>query len=128
VSIGSEGYVSSYNYKNNDGFYKYGWGGLLLEYQILIEKFRPVIGLTLGGGSAHDLYTISGNYQDALPDQTVYKSYKNLVISPNLSFEYSFSDHIALTTKFDYNLYPANLYPDYIGNGLRMYVGVLFSR
>lgn len=128
MRLGTEGHVSSYNYSDGMGFYKFGWGGILVEYQFSQGNLRPVLGLTLGGGIAHDLYVVSGDFTDHKVDLSIYKTYSTLVLSPNFSMEYSFTDHISLVGKVDYNFYPGNIYPDYIGNGLRLYIGVLFSR
>lgn len=126
--LGTEGYVSNYNYPNNKGKYKIGWGGILTEYQFTNKKLSPVIGLNWGAGSTHDLFTLSGNFTDNNSDNAIYKVYSNFVISPNLSLEYKLNSHMCLATKIDYNLYPFNEYKNYTANGLRFYIGILFIK
>lgn len=128
LRIGTEGYVTSYNYKQNEGFYKIGWGGLLVEYEIVKKKLMPVVGLTIGGGGVNDLYPVAGDFTDNTPDIAVFKKYSSMVLAPQISLEYSITSHINLATKVDYLLYPGNSYPSYIANGPRFYLGVLFSR
>lgn len=128
IRVGTEGYVTSYNYKNNDGFYKLGWGGLLLEYQFEKRKLMPVVGITIGGGGIKDLYPISGDFTDNNPDVAIYKKYSSLVLAPQISLEYRLTAHINLATKIDYLLYPGNDFPMSLAKGPRLYLGVLFSR
>jgi len=128
IRVGTEGYVTSYNYKNNDGFYKLGWGGLLIEYQFGKRKLLPVVGVTFGGGGINDLYPVSGSYVDNEPDAAIFKKYSTFIIAPQISFEYSLTAHINLATKIDYLLYPGNDYPTFIARGPRFYLGILFSR
>ena len=49
--IGSEGYVSTLNQRNNGSYLKYGWGGLLVDFYTVLGRFQPYAGLTLGGGA-----------------------------------------------------------------------------
>lgn len=128
LRAGTEGYVSSYGYGENEGQYKLGWGGLLAEYQFFNKKFTPVIGATFGGGKIHDLYMLNGSYTDNSPDEAIYKVHSSFVITPHFSVEYSISDHINLVGKVDHVLYPGAAYPSYIAKGVRLYFGVLFMR
>ncbi len=128
VRVGTEGYVTSYNYKNNEGFYKLGWGGLLVEYQFEQRKLMPVVGVTFGGGGIKDLYPVLGDYTDNFPDAAIYKKYSSLVIAPQISLEYRLTSHINLATKVDYLFYPGLDYPEYVARGPRLYLGILFSR
>lgn len=128
LRVGNEGYVSSFNYKENDGRYQLGWGGLLTEYQFTDNKITPVVGLTIGGGKVHDLYMDAGNFTDNEYDKGIYKVYSVFVLAPQLSVEYMVSSHIKLLMKVDYLLFPGLDYPDYIAKGPRFYFGVLFGR
>ena len=126
--IGTEGYVSTYNYTNSEGLYKLGWGGLLAEYQFLNKRLMPVAGVTIGGGRIRDLYPLAGNFSDNDADVAIYKVYSSMIIAPQVSLEYKLTSHINLAAKADYLFYPAIDYPNYIARGPRLYVGVLFSR
>jgi hypothetical protein len=128
LRLGTEGYVSSYNYSNSEGFYKLGWGGLLGEYQFWNKRFSPVIGITVGGGKIRDLYPLTGNYHDNEPDGAIYKDYSTLIIAPYVSVEYGLTDHLNVVAKVDYLFYPGIDFQDYIARGPRLYIGILFSR
>ena len=128
LRAGTEGYVSTFAYDDNEGQYKLGWGGLLAEYQFLNKRFTPVAGLTLGGAKIHDLYMLNGNYTDNYPDEAIYKVHTSFVITPHFSVEYSLTDHINLVGKIDHVFYPGAAYPSYIAKGFRLYFGVLFMR
>jgi hypothetical protein len=125
---GTEGYVSTYKYKNNEGNYKVGWGGLLFEYQFLNKRFTPVAGFSIGKGSIHDLYMIEGNYTDNEPDTGIYKTYSSTTIDPHISLEYQIADNINIIGKIDYLLFPGIEYPKQIARGPRFYFGILFMR
>lgn len=128
IRIGAEGYVSNYSYKQSTGFFKLGWGGMLLEYQFSQKRLRPVAGLSIGGGKIRDLYPLLGNYDDNDPDVAIYKIYSSMILAPQISIEYSITQHINLVGKIDYLLYPGCEYADFIPSGTRFYVGFLFSR
>jgi hypothetical protein len=128
LRVGTEGYVSNYNYPNSEGFYKLGWGGLLGEYQFWNKRFTPVIGATVGGGKIRDVYPVNSNIGDNNPDEVIFKVYSSLIVAPHISFEYKLTEHINLVIKADYLLYPGIDNPDYIAKGPRIYCGVLFSR
>jgi len=126
--FGTEGYVSTYKYDMNEGNYKIGWGGLLAEYQFSNKKLNPVAGLTLGGGKVHDLFMLSGKFDDDIVDAAIYKVYTVLIASPHISLEYTVSESINLVLKTDYQFYINNNFPDYIAKGPRFYIGILFMR
>lgn len=128
IRVGTEGYVSTFGYGENEGQYKLGWGGLLAEYQLNDRKIAPVFGLTAGGGKVHDLYMISGNYQDNNLDEAIYKVYSSFILTPHFSLEMRMSDHINLVGKIDYLFYPGINHANYIAKGVRCYFGVLFMR
>ncbi len=125
---GTEGYATSYGYENNEGQYKLGWGGLLAEYQFSDNRLTPVLGVTIGGGKIHDLYMVDGNYIDNLPDDAIYKVYSAFILNPHFSLEYRLTHNLNLVGKIDYLLFPGAGYPDYVANGPRLYIGILFMR
>jgi hypothetical protein len=128
LRVGTEGYVSNYSYKESNGFYKLGWGGLLTECQLSEKRFRPVIGVTVGGGRIRDLYPLSGDFTDNEADAAIYKDYSALIITPHISVEYGLTANLNIVAKIDYILYPGINYPTFIAHGPRMYIGILFSR
>jgi len=128
VRIGGEGYVSNYTYKESNGFYKLGWGGLLIEYQFSKKRVSPVLGVTFGGGKVSDLFPVSGNYADNEPDVAIFKVYSSFIIAPQVSVEYSLNSHMNLVAKVDYLFYPGIDYPSFVASGPRLSIGFLFSR
>ena len=56
--LGVEGYTSNISYKAQDGYFKLGWGGLLLGYQLGHKRIHAVISFTLGGGKVNDMQFI----------------------------------------------------------------------
>ncbi len=128
LRLGTEGYVSNYEYPDSDGFYKIGWGGLLAEYQFLNSNFTPVLGVTIGGGKITDLYPLSGDFKDNIEDSAIYKVYGTMIVAPHISFEYKITHNINAVTKLDYVLYPGIDYPDFVAKGPRLYIGILFCR
>lgn len=128
LRFGTEGYVSNFGYGDNAGQYKLGWGGLLAEYQFNENRIAPVFGLTFGGGKVHDLYMLTGNYNDNATDEALYKVYASFIVTPHFSLEMRMSDHVNLVGKVDYVFYPGIEQTAYIANGPRIYFGVLFMR
>jgi hypothetical protein len=128
VRIGAEGYVSNYTYNESNGFFKLGWGGLLVEYQLLNKRLTPVAGVSFGGGKISDLFPVSGNYTDNEPDAAIFKVYSSFIIDPQISVEYSLTTHMNLVVKIDYLFYPGIDYPLFVAIGPRFSIGFLFSR
>jgi hypothetical protein len=126
--LGSEGYASNSNYGDQDGYYKLGWGGLLLGYQFNSRKIRPVISLTLGGGKVKDMFIIEGNTSDNANDVVVFRKYPVMLATPAVSVEYAIKERLSLVLKIDYliPLFSSN-YSDF-AYGPRLYLGILFNR
>ncbi|HKM94582.1 MAG TPA: hypothetical protein VJY41_13095 [Prolixibacteraceae bacterium] len=125
---GTEGYVSNYGYGANEGQYSLGWGGLLAEYQFNDKRVVPVMGITIGGAKIRDLYMLSGNFNDNLADVAIYKVYSSFILAPQFGLEIRMSDHISLTTKVDYVLYPGIDFSNEVAKGPRFYFGIMFMR
>jgi hypothetical protein len=87
--LGTEGYASNLGYKEQDGYFKLGWGGLLLAYQFGNRKIHPVIGITLGGGKVKDMYFIQGSVTDEAIDEVIFRKYGVMLASPAVSIEYA---------------------------------------
>jgi hypothetical protein len=128
LRFGTEGYASSFGYKEQDGYYKLGWGGILFAYQFAGEKVHPVIGLTIGGGKVKDLFFISGDVSDDFADEVIYRKYNIMLASPAISLEYSLKDRLTLIAKLDFMLPVfSDHYKDF-AYGPRLYLGILFNR
>lgn len=108
IHIGGEGYVSTMPLMRSGSNVRMGWGGVLCDYYFHIGKrVRPLIGMTIGGGSMKRLYvpedaeTVTGN-------QTTYNaSYTKtpfFLLDPYVGLEIGLTKHIALITRVDYML------------------------
>jgi hypothetical protein len=126
--LGSEGYASEYGYPGNPGFYKLGWGGLLTGYQARFNRVKPMISLTLGGGKIRDLYHVSGEVTDNIPDISVYRVYSTMLLVPAISLHYALKGKINLALKVDYTLPVFLGHTDNFAFGPRFYLGVMFSK
>ena len=126
--LGTEGYASNFSYKNNEGQYKLGWGGLLVGYQLGNKKWKPVLSLTLGGGKVKDMYFVSGNVSDDYTDNVRYRVYSDMLVSPSVGIEYALKSNLSLVMKADY-IIPvfSDNYTNY-AYGPRIYVGILFNK
>ncbi len=128
LRFGTEGYASSIPYREQDGYYKLGWGGLLAGYQVSNKKIHPVLGITVGGGVIKDLYFVEHTTTDRETDRVVYRHYGVMLGAPSLSIEYSAKQKLTFILKLDY------LFPIYSSHnedfafGPRVYLGILFNR
>jgi len=128
VRAGLEGYASNFKYRGQEGYYKLGWGGLLLGYQVSDKRLHPVVSLTLGGGKIRDLFFVEGSTSDDEIDRVIYRKYPVMLISPSISAEYSLKSKLTLVMKLDYVLPIFSLHRSDYANGPRLYLGILFNR
>ena len=126
--LGTEGYASNYSYPENEGYYKLGWGGLLIGYQLEAKKWKPVLSFTIGGGKIKDLYFVSGSVSDDNIDNVRYRVFSDMLVSPSLSIEYTLKSSLSLVMRMDY-IFPvfSSNFNDY-AYGPRIYLGILFSK
>ena len=128
LRLGSEGFSSNINYQNNDGYYKLGYGGLLIEYQFLPKKVTPVLGFAVGAGTIKDLYVLQGSIDDNKSDEVIYKVYSVLLVTPSLSLEYALSEKIKIALRLDYIINLTDEYQNDFASGSRIHLGVLFGK
>ena len=127
---GFEGYFSNMGLKKNikDGsFNKLFWTGALVDWYWKTGKFRPYIGLTVGGGMETAFYMFEGDKHDWLPEaDAVYNKKPFLAFDPFVGVEYALGDALHLTLKADWLLAINN---DGLNRpmGPRIYFGVIFS-
>lgn len=123
--IGGEGYVSKLNQRGNGSYLEYGWGGLLADCYGTWGRFRPYIGLTLGGGAMTTLLMFEepASAWEAV-DGTRYHRQGFMAIDPFIGCDIHIAGPLHLTFKVDYlcALSAAKLLP----HGPRVYFGFLF--
>ena len=100
--VGSEGYVSTLSQLGNGSYLKYGWGGLLADAYMVIGRFQPYAGLTLGGGSMKSLLMMESPSSDWAPiDGTRYHSHGFMAVDPFVGCDFIVSGPMHLTLKLD---------------------------
>ena len=148
IHLGAEGYVSTMPLMGTGSNVRTAWGGVLCDIYGNWGKFRPMIGMTVGGGAMKRLYVPDQEaveYSGTATDTTIYNSsYVKtpfFCIDPYVGFEVGFGNHIALLIRIDYML-PFNIHNKGLSevgkevtwenfvkpSGPRLYVGVMFGR
>ena len=123
--VGSEGYVSTLSQLGNGSYLQYGWGGLLADAYMVIGRFQPYAGVTLGGGSMTSLLMMETPSSDWAPiDGTRYHNQGFMAIDPFVGCDFILTGPMHLTLKLDYlcALSQSSILP----HGPRVYVGFLF--
>lgn len=153
IHIGSEGFVSTMPLMKTGSQIRTGYGGILCDYYANWGKrVRPVIGMTIGGGSTSRLYvpykaeTVEGedNKENDIP--TVYNaSYTKtpfFMLDPYIGLEIGLNNHISLLMRVDWVLpfgkkgsqlsnsgqHTTVAWRNYVApSGPRLYVGFMFG-
>ena len=123
--IGSEGYVSTLSQRGNGSYLKYGWGGLLADFYMVLGRFQPYAGFTLGGGAMTTLLMMEAPDSPWAPiGETRYHKQGFMAIDPFVGCDLIVSGSMHLTLKVDYlcALSKSILLP----HGPRAYLGFLF--
>ena len=149
IHLGAEGFVSTMPIMRTGSNVRAGWGGVLCDGYLNLGKFRPLIGLTIGGGSMKRLFVPDQDknvFYYTSPDSTHYNaSYSKtpfFFIDPYIGFEVDLNSHMALIIRVDYMLpfgktsselvqtMDAKTWKSSFMNptGPRLYVGIMFGR
>ena len=147
IHLGAEGFVSTMPIMRTGSNIRTGWGGVLCDAYMNIGKFRPLIGLTIGGGSMKRLFVPDQDknvYYYTTPDNTHYNaSYTNtpfFFIDPYIGFEVDLNSHMALLIRIDYMLPFGTTSSELTSDnadalkkfmtptGPRLYVGIMFGK
>ena len=149
VHLGAEGFVSTMPLMDTGSNVRTAWGGVLCDIYGNWGKFRPMIGLTVGGGTMKRLFVPdSTNYapNGTIPGDSTYYNASFVktpffCIDPYVGFEVALGNHMAVLVRIDYML-PFNIHNKGLsevgkevtwGNfvkpsGPRLYVGIMFGR
>lgn len=149
IHLGAEGGVSTMPLMKTGSNIRSGWGGALCDFYTDWGKTRPLIGLTVGGGTMKRLYVPDGDVQtvptESGTDSTNYNSsYVKtpfFYLDPYVGLEIGLNSHMALLIRIDYML-PfgrtesglTNLSKDVkwsnfmTPSGPRLYVGIMFGK
>ena len=147
IHLGAEGFVSTMPLMSTGSNVRTAWGGVFCDYYGNWGNVRPLIGMTIGGGSMKRLYVPETEYVPVSAggaDSTIYNSsYVKtpiFLLDPYVGFEIGLGNHMALLIRIDYML-SFRIPNDGIAhlgknlkwssfetpNGPRLYVGVMFG-
>lgn len=146
IHLGAEGFVSTMPLMNTGSNVRTSWGGVFCDYYGHWGKARPMIGLTIGGGTMKRLFVPDKDYVPVgeTGDTTNYNaSYIKtpvFLLDPYIGMEFGLGKHMALLIRIDYVLpfqMPNNgisklgdnlKWSSFITpSGPRLYVGVMFG-
>lgn len=147
IHLGAEGFVSTMPLMKTGSNVRTGWGGAMCDFYANWGKTRPLIGLTVGGGTMKRLYVPDANQVEhsTSSDTTIYNSSfvktPFFFIDPYVGMEIDLGDHMALLIRIDY-LLPFNIHNTGLAeagkevkwdnfvtpSGPRLYVGIMFGR
>ena len=148
IHLGAEGCVSTMPLMKTGSNVRTGWGGVLCDFYTDWGKTRPLIGMTIGGGTMKRLYvpdTDPVEHTGATSDTTMYNSsYVKtpfFMLDPYIGLEINLNSHMAILIRIDYML-PFNInnkvlaeagkqvkWDNFISpSGPRLYVGVMFGK
>lgn len=148
IHLGAEGFVSTMPLMGTGSNVRTGWGGAMCDFYTQWGKVRPMIGITIGGGSMNRLYVpkqpentayhadTEGHYYNASYTKTPF-----FLLDPYVGLEVDLNSHMALLFRIDYML-PfgrsksglADLNQDIkwdnflTPSGPRFYVGIMFGK
>ena len=146
IHLGAEGFVSTMPLMNTGSNVRTGWGGALCDFYTNWGKVRPMIGLTVGGGTMKRLFVPADSlgYRpvETAGDTTNYNaSYAKtpfFLLDPYVGMEIDLGNHMAILIRIDYmlpfgttksslteNVHWSNFMTP---SGPRLYVGVMFGR
>ena len=150
IHLGAEGFVSTMPLMRTGSNVRTGWGGVLCDWYSNWGKTRPMIGMTVGGGTMKRLYVPDQNevVQPTSATDTTTTIYNSSYVKtpfffmdPYIGMEINLADHMALLIRIDYML-PFNIHSKGLHeaakevkwdnfvtpSGPRLYVGIMFGR
>ena len=144
IHLGAEGFVSTLPLMGTGSSIRTGWGGVLCDVYTNWGKVRPMIGITLGGGSMRRLYvpgqTDKVNYavSDSIYYNASYTQTPFFFMDPYVGLEVALKAHTALLIRVDYMLPFGKQSSKLTDNvkwsnfmsptGPRLYVGFMFGK
>ena len=149
--LGAEGFVSTMPLMHTGSNVRTGWGGVLCDFYGNWGKVRPMIGMTIGGGSMKRLYVPDQTEVEvpagAQTDSTTtiynssYVKTPFFLLEQYVGMEISLGNHMALLIRIDYML-PFNIHNTGLAeigkqvtwdhfvtpSGPRLYIGLMFGK
>ena len=149
IHLGAEGHVSTMPLMRTGSNVRTGWGGAFADFYANWGKTRPIVGLSLGGGTMKRLYvpeqdpveTPGESPKDKTTYNSSYVKTPFFYMDPYVGLEIDLTNHIALMIRIDYMLPFGRTSSDLtkLGDdvtwsnfmkpsGPRLYVGVMFGK
>ena len=109
IHVGAEGHVSTMPLMKTGSNVRTGWGGAMCDVYTTWGKVRPLIGLSVGGGTMKRLYVpTSAPIVSPTDSNTIYNaSYTKtpfFYLDPYMGLEIDLNSHMALLIRVDYML------------------------
>ena len=150
IHLGAEGHVSHMPLMNTGSNVRTGWGGALCDFYTDWGKVRPMIGMTVGGGTMKRLFVpadslgyvpVGTSVGDTTNYNASYVKTPFFFMDPYVGLEIDLGNHMAILIRIDYML-PfgrtssglTNLGTDVkwsnfmTPSGPRLYIGMMFGR
>ena len=147
IHLGAEGGVSTMPLMKTGSNIRTGWGGVLCDFYTDWGKVRPLIGMTIGGGTMKRLFVpdeppvVYTTGADTTNYNSSYVKTPFFFLDPYVGLEIGLNSHMALMIRIDYmlpfgrsNSSLTNLGQDIkwsnfmTPSGPRLYVGIMFGR
>ena len=144
IHLGAEGFVSTMPLMGTGSNIRSGWGGVCCDFYSNWGKVRPLIGMTVGGGTMKRLFVPNQdeNVDYAVSDSTNYNaSYTKtpfFFMDPYVGLEVGLNNHMAILIRIDYMLPFGTTKSSLAENvqwsnfmtpsGPRLYVGIMFGK
>ena len=144
IHVGTEGFVSTMPLMGTGSKVRSGWGGACCDVYTTWGKVRPLIGMTIGGGSMSRLYVpkqaavVVNTAADSTFYNAAYSKTPFFLIDPYIGIEIGLKSHDAVLIRIDYLLPFGKSGSKLTDNvkwsnfmsptGPRLYVGVMFGK
>lgn len=149
IHLGAEGFVSTMPLASmgTGSNVRTGWGGVLCDFYGNWGKVRPMIGLTVGGGTMKRLYvpaddsgfvSVRSDGGDTTHYNASYVKTPFFLLDPYVGLEIDLNSHMALLIRIDYMLPFGTTKSKLTENvkwssfmtpsGPRLYVGIMFGK
>lgn len=144
IHVGTEGFVSTMPLMGTGSKVRSGWGGAFCDVYTTWGKVRPLIGMTIGGGSTSRLFvpkqaeTVSYTAADSTFYNAAYTKTPFFLLDPYIGIEIGLKSHDAILIRIDYLLPFGKTSSKLTENvkwsnfmspsGPRLYIGVMFGK
>ena len=108
IHVGAEGGVSTIPVMRSGSHIRSGWGAALCDFYFSLGKVKPLVGISLGGGSMSRLYVPNNAETASTSENMVYNaSYTKtpfFLMDPYIGLEMPVGKHLGILLRLDYML------------------------